>query len=131
MKPMCALVLSATVISVAGCGSGRHVASGSVSATSTSASTSTRLAPGTISVTMKNIAFNPETIHAKVGDTVRWTNRDADTPHNVTYVSGPKFSSSPTFRTGSSWTLKLTTPGVINYRCTIHPGMDGSIVVVR
>lgn len=85
---------------------------------------------GTIHVTMKNISFKPMTIHAKVGQTVTWTNRD-DAPHNVTYVSGPKFTSSPTFTDGKSWTLKLRQPGTIQYRCTIHPGMHASIVVAR
>jgi plastocyanin len=82
-----------------------------------------------ILVVMKNINFNPTRVTAKVGDTITWTNRDVDTSHNVTYVSGPKFVSSPTFPDGHSWSLKLTKPGVINYLCTIHPGMDGSIVV--
>ena len=78
---------------------------------------------------MKNINFDPTTVVAKVGDTITWTNRDVDTPHNVTYVSGPRFSSSPTFGLGKSFSLKLTKAGVIRYVCTIHPGMDGSIVV--
>jgi amicyanin len=79
---------------------------------------------------MQNINFNPTTIHVKVGETVTWTNRD-DAPHNVTYASGPTFASSPTFTRGESWSLKLTKPGLIRYFCTIHPGMDGSIVVGR
>jgi plastocyanin len=86
--------------------------------------------PGTIHVVMKNIMYNPMTIHAKVGQTVTWTNED-DAPHNVTYASGPKFASSPTFFHGQSWTLKLTKAGVIRYRCTIHPGMHGTIIVAR
>jgi plastocyanin len=86
--------------------------------------------PNTIHVIMKNIAYNPAVIHAKVGQTVTWTNRD-DAPHNVTYHSGPRFDSSPTFTDGHSFTLKLTKAGVINYVCTIHPGMAGEIVVKR
>ncbi len=77
---------------------------------------------------MQNISFNPPLIHAKVGQTVKWTNMDS-APHNVTYVSGPQFTSSPTFTNGGTFTLKLTKAGTIAYRCTIHPGMNGTIVV--
>jgi plastocyanin len=79
-------------------------------------------------VVMRNIAFNPRTIHAKVGETITWVNRD-DAPHNVTYYSGPRFVSSATFTNGHSFSLKLTKAGTIHYLCTIHPGMDGTIVV--
>lgn len=83
---------------------------------------------GTIHVVMRNISFRPATIHATVGQTITWTNQD-DAPHNVTYVSGPRFNSAPTFTSGQSFTLRLTRAGTISYRCTIHPGMHGSIVV--
>jgi plastocyanin len=77
---------------------------------------------------MQNIAFNPTSVNAKVGDTVKWTNNDS-VAHNVTYVSGPQFTSSSTFAGGGTFSLKLTKPGTIQYRCTIHPGMNGTIVV--
>jgi plastocyanin len=77
---------------------------------------------------MQNIAFNPNSVTAKVGQTVKWTNKDA-APHNVTYISGPKFSSSSTFSNGGTFSLKLTKPGTIKYVCTIHPGMTGTIAV--
>ena len=50
---------------------------------------------------MKNLAFIPMAIHAKVGQTVKWTNDDTPA-HNVTYVSGPKFTSSGTMNTGAT-----------------------------
>lgn len=78
---------------------------------------------------MKNLAFSPATIHAKVGQTVTWTNDDTP-PHNVTYVSGPKFASSPpTMQPGAKFQLKLTQAGTIHYYCTIHPFMKGTVVV--
>jgi plastocyanin len=83
---------------------------------------------GTIHVVMKNISFNPPVLHAKVGQTVTWTNHD-DAPHNVTHVSGPNFAPAPTFTNGHSFTLRLTRPGTITYRCTIHPGMRATILV--
>ena len=77
---------------------------------------------------MKNIAFDPSSIKAKVGQTVQWTNQDS-VSHNVTYVSGPKFASSSTFGNGGTFTLKLTKAGTIHYVCTIHPSMVATIVV--
>jgi amicyanin len=75
-----------------------------------------------------NIAFSPPTVHAKVGQTIMWTNKES-VDHNVTYVSGPKFTSSATFGNSGTFSLKLTKPGTIQYVCTIHPGMNGTIVV--
>jgi plastocyanin len=112
------------VVALAACGSS------SPSSTSTAVTVPQAGPPGTIHVVMKNIMYNPMTIHAKVGDTVTWTNED-DAPHNVTYASGPKFASSPTFTNGHSWTLRLTKAGVVRYMCTIHPGMHGTIFVSR
>ena len=79
---------------------------------------------------MKSLAFNPNSISAKVGDTVQWTNDDQP-PHNVTYVSGPKFTSSGKLSTGDKFQVKLTAPGTIHYVCTIHPFMKATIVVSK
>jgi len=79
---------------------------------------------------MKNLAFSPASVTAKVGQTVEWTNQD--TPrHNVFYVSGPKFASSSTLNTGGQFKLKLTQPGTIHYICSIHPFMKATIVVTK
>jgi len=77
---------------------------------------------------MKSLAFSPATINAKVGQTVQWSNDDSP-PHNVTYVSGPKFKSSSTITPGGKFQLKLTSAGTIHYFCSIHPFMKGTIVV--
>lgn len=77
---------------------------------------------------MKNLAFSPATVTGKVGQTVVWSNDDTP-PHNVTYVSGPKFASSSTMDPGATFKIKLTAPGTIKYLCSIHPFMKGTIVV--
>ncbi len=79
---------------------------------------------------MKNIAFNPSALHAKVGQTVEWTNEDP-VAHNVTYRGGPRFVSSPTMPQGAKFTIKLTEPGTIRYVCTFHPNMIASIAVSK
>lgn len=117
MTRVCLAGMTVLVLALAGCGGSSHA-------------TRSPGPPGTIHVVMKNIAYNPPVIRAKVGDTVTWTNRD-DAPHNVTYAAGPRFNSSATFTQGVSWTLVLRKPGVIHYLCTIHPGMVGVIIVRR
>jgi plastocyanin len=113
MKHLRAVTLVLVSVGLTACGSGGH-------------GTSRAAAPNV--VVMRNIAFNPQTIHAKVGQTITWINRD-DAPHNVTYSSGPRFASSATFTNGESFRLKLTKAGTIRYMCTVHPGMNGTIVV--
>jgi plastocyanin len=148
-KRLAFLALPALVAVLAGCGSSSSNSSGAANsatsssstaapATSTSASASSTApsggaAPtpgGPVSVKMKNLAFVPVSIHATVGQTVNWTNEDT-TPHNVTYVSGPKFASSGTLSNGGKFSLKLTQAGTIHYVCTIHPFMKATIVVTK
>jgi plastocyanin len=83
----------------------------------------------TVQVVMRSLAFNPPAIHAKVGQTVTWINDD-NAPHNVTYVSGPRFRSSrPKLEPGSRFSLTVHQPGTIHYYCSIHPWMTATITV--
>jgi plastocyanin len=120
--PSAALVAASLLaLTVAGCGSGSDLG--------TTASAQTKRPGGAVHVVMQNLAFSPSVVHASVGQSVVWTNEDA-APHNVTYVSGPKFSSSrPELKRFSQFQLRLTEPGTIRYYCTIHPWMKASIVV--
>jgi amicyanin len=80
-------------------------------------------------VVMKSLDFSPTAVRAKVGQTVLWTNQDA-APHNVTYVSGPRFRSSRrVMGMHAKFSLRLTEPGTIHYFCTLHPWMKATIVV--
>jgi plastocyanin len=133
------------VLALAGCGSSSKSstgASGSVSqptgsTTATSSSTTTGAAQssglaagGTVQVTMKDLAFQPAQINVKAGDKIVFTNADTP-PHNVSWVSGPKFVSSSTLQTGAKFTLTVSQPGTIHYFCSIHPFMKGTILVTR
>lgn len=134
MKRLSPLALLLVALALTACGSSSSNSSSSSSAASSTpapaaSSTPSSSAAGTsVAVTMQNIAFSPNSIHAKVGDTVKWTNQDP-VAHNVTYVSGPQFASSSTFGNGGTYSIKLTKAGTIQYRCTIHPGMTATIVV--
>lgn len=133
MKRLIAISLP-LILLVVGCGSSSKSSSSSSSPAAsnptTAATGAQKPSGGSVTVVMQNIAFNPGTITAKVGQTVKWQNKDS-APHNVTYVSGPKFASSSTFSNGGSYSIKLTKPGTIKYVCTIHPGMSGSITVTQ
>lgn len=100
-----------------------------VGSNATTGSGATRVARGTVHVVMKSLDFSPTSVDAKVGETVLWSNEDS-TPHNVTYVSGPRFTSSrPMMAPGTTFSFRLTQSGTIHYYCTIHPWMKATIVV--
>jgi plastocyanin len=116
--------------STAPLGQTHNVSTAQTSTGPSASSTSGVAAGGTVKVSMKSLAFVPKAINVKVGDTVDFTNDDTP-PHNVTYVSGPKFTSSGTLNTGDKFTIKITQPGTIHYYCSIHPFMKGTILVTK
>src|SRR5262245_10174454 len=134
------LVALAAALLAAGCG-GSNSSSGSGSGSNAPAGGRYPgggvAAPGTgstapasrskVQVTLQNITFTPGTVHAKVGQTIVWINKDSIN-HNVTAMSGATFKSSD-FGQGQTFSQKLTKAGTISYACTIHPGMTGKIVV--
>jgi plastocyanin len=137
-KPALALL---ALLALAGCGSSSGSstgASGSVSQPSGSATTSTSKptspsgvsSGGAVHVAIKGLAFHPAAINVKVGDQVVFLNQDTPV-HNVTWVSGPKFTSSSTLATGAKFTLTASQPGTIHYFCSLHPFMKGTILVTK
>jgi plastocyanin len=130
----------AGLLALAGCGGSGNDSSGSSGggAATTQAPATTSGGESTsggggggaeVKVAMKNIAFSPETVNVKVGQKITWTNDDT-APHNVTSQSGEKIMSS-TFGKGGTFSFTPTKAGTIDYVCTIHPGMDGKIVVTK
>jgi plastocyanin len=107
-------------------------ASTGTTSTGTSTGSTSASGGGADKVSIKNLSFSPATVNAKVGDTITWTNNDSP-PHNVTYTSGPKFTSSGTLNPGQSFSLKITSAmvGTIQYHCSIHPFMKATIVVTK
>lgn len=84
----------------------------------------TQAEPRVIEVEIENFTFNPESVTISPYDTVRWTNLDPVT-HTVT---GPDFTSG-TLRDGDSFELSFTKEGVYKYYCSIHPSMEGVVIV--
>jgi plastocyanin len=87
---------------------------------------------GNVPVTMKDIAFDPAEVKVPKGGSVTWTNDDS-VGHDVTKTSGPgpdfKSGDPGALSSGDTFTQKFTKPGVVKYVCTVHPGMEGSVVV--
>lgn len=130
--------LLASALVAAGCGGGNDSNSSSTasqppaSTTATSGSRATgQPAPSgnVVQVTMKNIAFNPKTVTVRVGQTVKWVNEDT-VDHNVVAQKGATFKSK-NFGQGKSFIYTAKAPATIEYVCTLHPGMGGTLVVAK
>ncbi len=152
------LACAATLLALAGCGSSGSGGSSTTTNTTTSAaaaSTQTSssaahselkadAAPkyaspspsepaksGTIEIAYRNLAIDPDTVRAKVGSTIRWTNEDPQ-KCNVTSEGGPYKFSSGDIQEGGTYELKLDRKGTIHYECTYYPvTMNGTIEVVE
>jgi len=75
-------------------------------------------------VTISGFAFNPSSLTIKKGDTVTWINEDS-VEHTVT---GANFQSNP-IGNGQTYTHTFDQIGTFNYHCSIHPSMQGEIIV--
>ncbi len=79
-------------------------------------------------VVIRDFDFGPKALTVAVGTKVIWTNRDDD-PHTVTSEADPKLFSSPPLDTGDAFAFTFDKPGTYRYFCSIHPHMQGTIVV--
>jgi len=92
--------------------------------------------------TPAEVWFDPSTISIKVGDTVSWINDDRE-GHTVTsgqgsgrfgwmsdnYGQADGFFDSGRFLPGDSWSYAFQEKGAFRYFCTIHPWMEGFVIV--
>lgn len=81
--------------------------------------------PG-VTVTMRDIAFDPPQVEIAAGTTVTWTNGEA-IPHTVTAADGT--FDSGVLEEGGTFEHTFTEAGTFDYACAIHPGMTGSVTV--
>ena len=79
-------------------------------------------------VWMRGLAFTPSSITVSAGTTVKWTNKES-TSHTVTSTSQTPLFSSGTLGNGGTFSFTFDTPGTYPYRCTLHSGMNGTVVV--
>ena len=127
------LVLSGVLL-LPGCGGATAVTGATVTssatttgvATTASQATTTGSPGGGTTVVMKQFAFNPATVTVKVGDTVTWENQDGAN-HDVTADDG-SFKSAE-FGKGKTFSFTFSKAGTYTYKCKLHPGMDGTVIV--
>jgi plastocyanin len=84
-------------------------------------------ATGPVTISAKDIAFNPKTVTVKAGTKITWS-MDEPIPHNVVANSGADFKSE-ILNEGQTFEFTPKEPGTIEYECTLHPGMVGTITV--
>jgi plastocyanin len=117
-----AVIASAVVVVVTGCGSG--------TTTPTTPSTPT-ISAATVTIqpaarTLATAAFVPNPVTVSQGATVTWSNTDTTT-HDMIADSGAWDSGR--IAPGGNFNVTLGTKGSIPYHCSIHPGMVGTITV--
>jgi plastocyanin len=134
--PVSALSILFTV-ALAACGGG-SAASPSVPAATSAAPAASSAAPaagacaestaaGTVAVSIKDFAFAPATITAKVGDVITFKNEDA-TAHTATVIDGGACTT-PNIESGNADGLTFTAAGTYKFHCRIHQTMTGTITV--
>ena len=81
--------------------------------------------PNQVAVDMRNSAFNPASVTVAVNGTVTWTNSDP-IAHNA---NGDGGINTGNFTQGQSRSHTFPAAGSFSYRCTLHSGMNGTVIV--
>jgi plastocyanin len=76
--------------------------------------------------TLANRAFTPDEIDVAVGTTVTWMN--TDTVSHTSTSDGVGWDSG-NVAPGGQFSFAFQSAGSFPYRCAIHPGMVGTVVV--
>ena len=94
-------------------------------------------APGTVSVSISDYLFSPDTITIATNTPVRWTN-GGTVSHTVT-ADGGSFDSGALGGTGTDpygaptqggkYDHTFAAAGTFTYHCEVHPGMTGAVIV--
>jgi plastocyanin len=79
-------------------------------------------------VNIDNFSFSPPQIKIARGTKVTWANRD-DIPHTVTDAGEPRAFKSSALDTGDTFSYVFAAPGTYHYFCSLHPHMQGTVVV--
>jgi plastocyanin len=96
------------------------------SAAAGGAACTTSSVAGTVEVAIKDFAFGPAEITAKVGDVVAFSNGDT-TAHTATLDDGS--CDTGHIAPGSAAGLTFSAAGTYPFHCAIHPTMKGTITV--
>ena len=81
-------------------------------------------------VNMSNLEFTPQEVTIPAGATVTWQNSDLP-EHTVTAGTrgNPTGLFDATVASGEEFSFTFDQPGTYEYFCTIHPDMNGVVIV--
>jgi len=113
-------VLSAASVLAAGCGSSY---SSPTPVPNTGGTTGTGT---TVTIPAGTTSFSPGTLNVDAGTTVVWQNKDS-TAHTTTSDTAGLWNA--TLAPGQEFSRAFPTAGTFTYKCTIHAGMTGTVVV--
>jgi plastocyanin len=88
-------------------------------------------AAGSAEIAIENFTFLPATLSVAPGTAVTWSNHDEE-PHNIVNVPAagqPRVFRSQAVDGGEKYSFVFNEPGTYSYICSIHPHMQGTIVV--
>jgi plastocyanin len=124
-----------SLLTLAACGGGSAstaapstAASAPAESTAVEAPCAPSSAAGTVAVSIKDLAFNPAAVSAKVGDVIAFTNEDSAN-HTATLDEGD--CGTETLANGASEGLTFTAAGTYPFHCAIHSSMTGTITITE
>ena len=85
------------------------------------------LSLGPNEIGIDNFKFSPATLTVPRGTKVTWINND-DVPHLIVNVEN-RFKQSPVLDSDQRFSVTLMKAGTYNYFCSLHPMMQGKIIV--
>lgn len=80
-------------------------------------------------VAIRDLAYQPQTVHVKAGTTVTWVNCEPETVEAHTSTSDAGAWSSPFIPPGATYSHTFESVGRFDYSCVPHPFMHGTVVV--
>ncbi len=121
------LAIGATIFTMAACGGGGGGGGGPAGPNPPTPNPPTTNPPAEgNTVAIQDNLFSPATRNVSVGTTVRWVN-NGSTVHNT--ISNTGVWTSSNLNPSAEFTHTFNTTGTFPYRCTLHAGMTGTIVV--
>ena len=120
---LAAVLLATVALGIAGCGGDDDAGGGEQPAGSGAC------ADGAVVIRMVDLEFDPEDAAAQAGQEICWPNED-EIEHNAVAESGASFESE-LYGKGETFTTTVDKPGTVEYVCTVHPGMTGTIEVTE
>jgi len=124
MRAFLALPVLVAVLAFAGCGSSSSDKGSSSSGSSSPATPSGGVTAGAVKI--KDFAFDPDPVTAKVGQKITWTNEDS-VAHNVIADDGT--FKSATMNQGDTYSFTPKKAGTFSYVCTFHAQMKATLTV--